>query len=183
MMKKRGHKLQWIERFTDKIIPFLVIVIAFMLISQNPFWTLIDLSHYEPWVGMADIIILVFFLIDLYFKWKHVKNFKKFLKLYWFDVIAVFPFYLVTRTWFELSFFFTASEQVGGAQKLAHEAVLLRELKIAEELKWSEIMKELKLSKLFREVNSVERILKFFALDLHKTHHIMRHRMAQHRKA
>ena len=176
-MKKRGHKFHWLEHFTDKIIPFLVLIIAVMLILQNPFWTLVDLTHYEPWTGVIDIAILLFFLIDLYFKWKHVENFKKFLRLYWFDVIAVFPFYLLTRTWFELSFLFSATEQVTEAQKIAHEALLLRELKLAEEFKVSE-----PLSKLFKEMKGVQRILRFFALDLHKTHKIMKHRILQHRK-
>lgn len=120
--------MQEFEHFTDHIIPWLVVGLAVVLILENPFWTLVHLEEYEPWVTIFDSAVVFFFVIDLAFKWERTKNIRSFLKLYWLDIVAVFPFYLAIRTYTEFAGILRIGEEATEtAQKLAHEAVLLRE--------------------------------------------------------
>jgi hypothetical protein len=122
------------EHFTDHIIPFLVIILALVLIVENPFWTLYPISEHGPWMTIFDYIIVFFFVVDLVFKWFKTKNVRKFFKLYWLDMIAVFPFYLAFRAYEQVAAIFAVGEQVAeSGQKVAHEAVLLREARLIQE--------------------------------------------------
>ncbi|MEM2916192.1 MAG: ion transporter [Candidatus Woesearchaeota archaeon] len=141
-MEKKRNWLVWFvrefEHFTDHAIPVLVILLAIVLVLENPFWTLVHISGYEPWVQIFDGVIVFFFVVDLVFKWFKTRNIRRFFRLYWIDVVAVFPFYLAFRAYSEVASFFRIGEEVAeSGQKLAHEAVLIREartLKEAEEL-------------------------------------------------
>lgn len=161
------------EHFTDHIIPYLVVGIGLILIAENPFWTLVHLSEYEPWVTIFDSVVVFFFVIDLTFKWYRVKELRKFFALYWLDIIAVFPFYLVFRTYTELaSLFIIGEEATEAAQKALHEAALIKEARLIE--------KEAKIargSKIFRTVGRFLRIMKgrFYLaykafIDIHHRH-------------
>jgi len=79
---------------------------------------------------LADQIIIGFFVIDLCFKWNRTRDVLKFMKLYWIDIIAVFPFYTIFKVYFAITEAFAAGESV---QKFLHEAVLLRETKLIKE--------------------------------------------------
>lgn len=148
MSKKRKNNIlkgatKEFEHLTDDIIPFLVIGIAAVLIMENPFWTLVELDHYEPWVSIFDSIVVFFFVSDLIFKWFRTRQLLKFLKLYWIDIIAVFPFYLAFRAYAEVAGIFRIGEEVTEVtQKAMHEAVLLREAKLVE--KEARLARELK---------------------------------------
>ena len=129
-----GFWMQEFEHFTDHIIPYLVIALAIILLLENPFWTLVHLENYEPWITVFDSLIIFFFVADLVFKWIKTQNVRKFLKLYWLDIVAVFPFYLGFRAYTELAgFFFIGEEVTEAGQKVAHEAVLLREARAARQ--------------------------------------------------
>jgi hypothetical protein len=122
------------EHFTDHVIPILVILLAVVLILENPLWTLLPVSHYEPWITIFDETIVFFFVADLVFKWVKTRNIRRFFRLYWIDMIAVFPFYLAFRAYAEVAAVFRIGEEVSETgQKLAHEAVLLREAKTLAE--------------------------------------------------
>jgi hypothetical protein len=109
-----------LEKVVDKSIPFLMIVLAAMILLGF----FIDLENYEPYTSIIDGTILAFFIIDLYFKWTHIRNLKKFVKLFWLDIIAVFPFYLVFRTYLFAAEISAATRE---AQAAFHEVVLIRE--------------------------------------------------------
>jgi len=163
MQKKKVSFLHWgvheFEHFTDHIIPFLVIILAVLIILENPFWTLVHLENYEPWPTIFDVVILFFFIVDLVFKWFKTKNVRKFFKLYWLDVIAVFPFYLGFRAYAELAGFFQVGEALTETgQKLAHEAVLLREAGFLQSAEQAS-----KEAKLVREISLGERASREFA--------------------
>jgi len=123
-------KKEKIEKFVNKAIPYVLIFLAVLIILENPFWTLVHLENYEPYVTILDFIIIGFFVVELYFKWIRTKNLKKFVKLYWIEILAVFPIYLISRVFILTSEILRTGEEV---QKVLHEAILFREARLIEE--------------------------------------------------
>jgi hypothetical protein len=128
-------------------------------VLENPLWTLYPLEHFEPFVTYIDYFIVFFFVVDLTFKWLHVKNVVKFVKLYWLDIIAVLPFYLGFRIYARFAAIAAAGEEIAEAQKVAHELVLAREAELLKEAqvlaREEELLKEAK--PLARILRSMER--------------------------
>ena len=114
-----------VEHQIDKAVPYVIIALTVLLILEFA----IDLSAYEFWVSFADSFIIAFFILELAFKWNRTRNVIKFLKLHWLEVLAVFPFYLIFRAYVEVLEILRLEE----AQKLAHEAILFREARLARE--------------------------------------------------
>ncbi len=133
-----------------------------MLLIDNPLWSFIDLHLYEPFVSIFDGIIVLFFLVDLTFKWLHVKDALRFVKLYWLDLIAVMPFYLIFRVYSRTLAFVLTAEELAAAQQLAHEAVLVREAEMLKEAKViareEQLLKEAK--PLIRWIRSISRMFR-----------------------
>jgi hypothetical protein len=111
------------EKVISKSIPYVMVLLAVLIIAEFT----VGLEHYEPWVSIIDYSILIFFILDLSFKFAHTKGFLKFVKLYWIEILAVFPFYLLFRVYAE---FTLVGEGVAGAQQLTHEALLAREAQV-----------------------------------------------------
>lgn len=134
------------EHLTDDVIPYLVILLSIALILQNPFWTILPLDTYGPLMTIFDFVLVFFFVVDLTFKWFQTKNVRKFFKLYWLDIVAVFPFYLAFRAYEEIAAVFRVGAEFSeSGQKLAHEAVLLREARLIQEAE--QLAKESRLAK------------------------------------
>jgi hypothetical protein len=164
------------EHFTDHVIPILVILLAIVIILENPFWTLFPLSHYEPWPAVFDWVVVFFFVVDLVFKWFKTKNVRKFFKLYWLDIIAVFPFYLAFRAYEEVAAIFRAGEEISATgQKVAHEAVLVREVRLIQEAeqlaKEAKVAREAELAS--RGIRSSQRLLRVLKGRLYASHRAM----------
>lgn len=119
------------ERVVDKAIPFLVVLLGILIVLEFS----VDIAEYEPWPAVLDWVIVTFFVADLGFKWNRVRNIRKFLRIYWLDIVAVFPFYLLFRVYAEAAGLLAVGERVSEAQKVTHEALLLRESKLLEETK------------------------------------------------
>jgi hypothetical protein len=104
---------------------------------------IIEFTHvadeYHVYLLAGDYIIIGFFVIDLLFKYNHSKDMYSFVRVYWIDLIAVFPFYAVTRLFSVAAEFAAASE---GTQKLLHESALLREARFLRELEVAKFAKE-----------------------------------------
>ncbi len=170
--------LLWFERLTDRLIPFLIIGLLILLIVDNPFWTLFNLEEYHTYILVFDYFVIFFFVVDLIFKWFRVRRIGKFFKLYWLDIVAVFPFYLAFRLAGEVATFLQIGEEVAEVgQKLAHESVLLREE--------SEIIKEIRAtraSKGGRIVRVFQRILRALKGRFYFTHKSMKHVSKKHRQ-
>ena len=94
-----------LERFVDKAVTPSLVVLILLLLAQ----IFLDIDKYEPIPTMIDTIIVAILFIDLYFKWQHVRDWKKFAELYWWEILAAFPFYLSTRM------IIAISELLGGA--------------------------------------------------------------------
>ncbi len=159
MNNKKFKKIkETVEHFVDKIIPILVILLGIVLVME---FTMEVSEEFEHNVKYLDYFVVAFFLIDLCFKWRKVRKVKKFVRLYWLDILAVFPFYLIFRVYL---FFTELAKTTEQAQKILHEAVLLREIKIIEPaLKETEIaVKEAgRLNKLGRAVRTLQRFIRF----------------------
>lgn len=86
------HKL---EKFVDKIIPYTLIILLFIIIGELFFRHYIE--PYQLYIKITDYTIVFIFLIDLSFKYKRSTSIPNFLRTSWLDIIAVFPFFLVFR--------------------------------------------------------------------------------------
>ena len=156
--------LKKLEHLTDRIIPYLLILLAIVL-GVEFFFKEIAEKHYNL-VLSADIIIIVFFSIDLIFKFNRVRKIKLFLKKYWLDIIAVFPFFLLFRVVEEVFAIFRISTELGEGQKFFHIGLetekLAKEEKALREL--AELQKETELTRtrLFARFFRLPRLTKVF---------------------
>ncbi|MDO8508688.1 MAG: hypothetical protein Q7S27_03315 [Nanoarchaeota archaeon] len=176
-MKKRGYyklekKFAPFEKFTDKIIPYLALLLAFLIIAE---FTINDIEKYRLYITIIDYIIVSFFVLDLIFKWIRIHKFKRFVRLYWLDLLAVFPFYLIIRIYLRIATLIKVGEEIAEIQKFAHEAVVLREAKVLESLeKEAKVVKDIKPT--VRFIRSIQKILRIrrakIALTLKSAVHI-----------
>jgi len=135
--------LEAVEQLVDRAVPYMLGLLAILII--------VEFTHvaeqYHDFIVQIDYFIVSFFIIDLCFKWYHTREVLKFIKLYWIDIIAVFPFYTVFRVYAAASEAFAAGESV---QKFLHEAVLVRETKLLRETEYAaKFAKEGRLVRLF----------------------------------
>ncbi|HME87318.1 MAG TPA: hypothetical protein VKE88_02805 [Candidatus Nanoarchaeia archaeon] len=87
--------LEKIERFVDRIIPYLIILLLGILVIDIFYQETAE--HYHTQIYAADVVIITFFFIDLAFKYNRVRDIPLFLRRYWLDILAVFPFFLFLR--------------------------------------------------------------------------------------
>lgn len=153
------RELRTVEHFVDRVIPFLVVLLGLLIVAD----VTMDIHRFEPWVSYADWLIVGFFATDLVFKWRHVRKVTKFLKLYWLDILAVFPFYLLFRAYVVIAELVVAGEKIKEAQQIAHEAILLRETKLLKEAevftKEGRLAREAEL--IGKEARTLPRMLRF----------------------
>ncbi len=114
-MKKWAHK---VEHFIDKTIPYLVLVLLVIIIISFFFHE--TALRYHIQIEKIDMLVVAVFIADLVFKFIRVRKIKKFIRLYWIDILAVFPFYLVVRLVEEVYLVFRLSETVQETQPLIH---------------------------------------------------------------
>ncbi len=102
------EKLGWLEKIVDKAIPWLVLLLLFLILGEfshqlNFFhWHWMDavaefFHHHEHEVHLIDQIIIAFFVIDLYFNFFKKASVWSFLKTSVLDIIAVAPLGLVFK--------------------------------------------------------------------------------------
>ena len=173
-MKKWLHK---IEVFVDKIIPFLLILLLVVIVMELGFHQFVEEHHLEQYVKWADYVIIFFFFIDLCFKYSHVRKIPLFLRKYWLDIIAVFPFFLVFRVVEGLSgaLSFAFSESAQTAQAVLHQGVELEKegVKVVREVevlsRSSRFQKFLRpIFRLPRFVKGVPKASKFYEHPKHR---------------
>lgn len=97
---ENGSFMRDVEVFVDKAIPYLIIVLFFIVILDVFYKDIAE--HYHSTIVTADLIIISFFVADLAFKYNRVRNIPKFLRTYWIDLLAVFPFFLLLRLFEEV---------------------------------------------------------------------------------
>ena len=69
LIKEHRHPLRWVEKFVDRIVPILLIILAVVVVLENPFWSLVDLHAYRSQLFVFDTLLVIFLAADLIFKW------------------------------------------------------------------------------------------------------------------
>lgn len=144
-----------LEHFTDRVIPYLLFLLGIILTLEFGFKTKAEL--YYNYIVIADIIIIFFFSLDLIFKYNRVRKFKPFIKRYWLDIIAVFPFFLLVRAVEEILLFFRISEEVSAGQKFLHLGIETEKI-VEEEKALSELSALQKETKAFTEIEAATQL-------------------------
>jgi len=106
-MKRWLHK---IEFFVDKIIPYSLILLLFLIIGEIFFAHKIE--PYSFLVSIVDGLIIFIFVVDLTFKYMRTKYFPEFLRKYWLEIIAVFPAFIIIRTIEEFAIILNLEESI-----------------------------------------------------------------------
>ena len=141
------HKfLHETEVFIDRSIPFFLAGLPAVLIIEIYFSWIKD--KYFVWFDLFDIAMVAVLLIDLFFKYERVKNTKKFIRKYWFDIIAAFPFFIIFR-FLEI---FRLSEALKSGQQVLHETIQI-------ERTGQRLIEE---AEAVGEVSRTERFLRYF---------------------
>ncbi|PIN75542.1 hypothetical protein COV18_03235 [Candidatus Woesearchaeota archaeon CG10_big_fil_rev_8_21_14_0_10_37_12] len=163
-MRKLPSWLELVEKFVDKSIPFVLVLLTALLIVE--FFHFAD--NYLSWIHAADSVIVGFFVVDLCFKWYRTRNLLKFMKMYWIDIIAVFPFYTAFRLYASVRDLTFIGEQT---QKVLHEAVLLRETRLLREGEFAaKVASQTRILRYGRFVRVFARVLRLFKARFYITH-------------
>jgi len=112
-MKPWLHK---IEVLVDKIIPYSLILLFFLIIAGLFFEH--EIEPYNNYVSLIDSIIIFIFVLDLGFKYARTKKFPTFFKKYWLEIIAIFPAFLVLRIVEEFAIIINLEETIVAGQEV-----------------------------------------------------------------
>jgi hypothetical protein len=93
-MKRWMHKVEVIV--DHAIVPCLFILLA-ILVLQIGFHSFVIEHELEIFIEIADYAVVFVFVLDLIFKYLRVRHITQFVRLYWLDILAVFPFFLLFR--------------------------------------------------------------------------------------
>ncbi len=164
------HYFGWLERFVDGLIPWLVLLLLFIILGEfshslNVFhWWWLDavaefFERYELFIRMIDGIIISFFILELYFHYFRSRTFLGFLKSSFLDILAVLPLGFVFRVARLLRI-----RRISESQSLLHVATKL-EKTAARLVHEGEIAsKAAKLEKTAKLSRLISRIPRFFRL-------------------
>ncbi len=155
-MKPWLHK---IEVMVDRIIPYLLILLLFIIIGEVFYAEKLESYHF--FVSAFDGFIVFIFALDLMFKYIHIRNFPKFFRKYWLEIIAIFPAFLVLRLFEE----FIPLANVDKTQAYLHEAVEIKRegrLIIMEAEKIGEASRIRLFEQFIRPIARMPRFLKAF---------------------
>lgn len=122
------------EKLIDRIIPWLVIILLFVIIAEFAWGE--ALEHYEHYIEIFDLFVVMVFAADLVFKYMENERFTSFLKKCWLDILAIFPFSLIFRavSWFAGTMHI--AQTISEGQRILHETIEIEKegAMIAEEL-------------------------------------------------
>lgn len=114
---------QKIEVFIDHIIPYLVVILLILIILELAFNE--QVKPYEKYILAMDYSVIGVFCVDLFFKYLKVRKIPEFLKHYWLDLIAIFPFFLFFRIFEQMYQLAILPQLFKEPQALLHESVVL----------------------------------------------------------
>ena len=84
-----------VEKYVDALIGPSLILLLFLIVGELFLGK--KLEHYSVYVDVFDLFMISVLAIDLGFKFHRVRKIPKFLKMYWLQIIALIPFFLVFR--------------------------------------------------------------------------------------
>lgn len=113
--------LHSLEKISDKSIPYLVLILLVLIVLDIFYHE--KTTPYQNQILILDYFIVLVFIIDLSFKYYRIRNAKLFIKKYWIDILAVFPFFLLFRLIEEILILTRISESLSESQKFLHTGV------------------------------------------------------------
>lgn len=153
-MKPWLHK---VEVITDKIIPYLVLILLILIILDIFYHE--KILPYENQILIADYFIVLVFIIDLSFKYYRVRNAKAFIKRYWLDIIAVFPFFLIFRLIEEILILTRISETLSQSQQFLHTGVEIGRVALESEEE-AKVLKEIQQASKLERTSLIAKIIR-----------------------
>ncbi|HLC52327.1 MAG TPA: hypothetical protein VJI98_03745 [Candidatus Nanoarchaeia archaeon] len=156
--------LHWIEIIIDKSIPFLLVLLLLIIVGE--FWFHDFVYKYRTIADILDSFIIIVFVIDLVFRYNRIRNFPKFLRASWLEILAVFPFFLIFRVIETAAGVFEAGEVLTRTQKVVHVGLEI-EPEVAKAIKEGELIaKEAgRAERLGRFVRPLTRGVRFLKLN------------------
>jgi len=113
-----------IELIVERTIPFLVIILLFIIIAEfgdyvgHFFEKLFHFAEeHHTAILYIDYVIIGFFMIDLYFAFFKKSTLWRFIKAHFIDILAIIPVALFLRIYVTAS---TLIESVSAGQKITH---------------------------------------------------------------
>lgn len=76
----------------DEIIQYLIPPLLVALLTVSIFEIFSDMSQYHFWIDVFDIVVMVIYAIDLYFRWLDTPHFVPYIQKHALDIIATIPF-------------------------------------------------------------------------------------------
>lgn len=152
------------EELIDKSIPSLVLLLLAIIVADLFFRH--EAEAYHAYIEAADWLIIGVFALDLVFKYNRVRQVPEFIRRYWIDILAVFPFYLAFRLVDGALLIVGVAEALEGTQPLFHEAAELEKAgsKVAKEAEATGKLARFEfIGKLFRPLQRFPRLLKGLA--------------------
>ena len=92
---EKGSKLYEIEVLADRLIPYTLILLLFLIIGEVFFSD--NFHYYSYFVSIVDYLVIGVFALDLFFKYRHVRSIPRFLRTYFLEILALFPAFLIVR--------------------------------------------------------------------------------------
>ncbi|MFC2174855.1 hypothetical protein ACFLQ2_03205 [archaeon] len=83
------------EKLVDQAIPPALVLLLIIIIAEIFFHD--EVKPYSLYIEIADMLVIALFVVDLAFKYHRLPKPRPFVKKYWLDILAVFPFYLAFR--------------------------------------------------------------------------------------
>lgn len=120
VMNKTLHKT---ELLIDRIIPYTVVILTIVIVLELFFYSHVE--EYSLYIRIIDYAVISIFCIDLIFKYMKVRKIPLFLRHYWIDILAVFPFFLLFRLFEEIYALASISQFFRGSQAVMHESIIL----------------------------------------------------------
>ncbi len=118
---KQRSRINKMEVLTDKAVPY-ALVLLMIIIAVEIFFA--DIAHqYHSYILAMDYVVISVFAVDLVFKYIHSRTNKGFVKKYWLDIIAVFPFIVMFRVFEEIILLARIERGIGEAQAVLHTGV------------------------------------------------------------
>lgn len=83
----------------EKIVGHLVVpsVLLLLIVVLIEIFNHTLAEKYHTLFIYFEVFVVFIFIVDLSFKYYHLRNFPKFLRKYWLDVLVVFPFFILFK--------------------------------------------------------------------------------------
>jgi len=158
-MEKKWYS--WLELIVDRLVPYAVIALLFIIIADFFFTEIAE--QYHLYLSILDYGVLTIFILDLIFKYLRIRNIPNFLKTCWLDIIAIFPFFIIFRVFESLLVFTELPKEIREFQLIVHagSGVSEESAKIIREAEEAGKISRVKaIIRMFRGIENSPRIVK-----------------------